>query len=75
MLYHPDLRPLVSYLIPLLNITMFWLIDLFQEGNDLYEDTLEPKYISADLTEVELVENETGPRENHTLLLDVRQTF
>lgn len=75
MLYHPDLRPLVSYLISLLNITMFWLIDLFQEGNDLYEDTLEPKYISADLTEVELVENETGPRENHTLLLDVRQTF
>ncbi|CAG9828462.1 unnamed protein product [Diabrotica balteata] len=42
------------------------------ENNDLYEDTLEPKYISADLTEVELVENENGPRENHTLLLDLR---
>nr|XP_023023561.1 voltage-dependent calcium channel subunit alpha-2/delta-3 [Leptinotarsa decemlineata] len=42
------------------------------ENNDLYEDTLEPKYISVDLTEVELVENENGPRENHTSLLDLR---
>uniref|UniRef100_A0A6P7F144 Voltage-dependent calcium channel subunit alpha-2/delta-3 isoform X2 n=1 Tax=Diabrotica virgifera virgifera TaxID=50390 RepID=A0A6P7F144_DIAVI len=46
--------------------------DLRPLNNDLYEDTLEPKYISADLTEVELVENENGPRENHTLLLDLR---
>lgn len=43
----------------------------FQENNNLYEDTLEPQYISVDLTEVELVENENGPRENHTVLLDV----
>ncbi|KAG5895094.1 hypothetical protein JTB14_023267 [Gonioctena quinquepunctata] len=42
------------------------------ENNDLYEDTLEPNYISVDLTEVELVENENGPRENHTILLDLR---
>ncbi|KAJ8970014.1 hypothetical protein NQ314_001443 [Rhamnusium bicolor] len=42
------------------------------ENNDLYEDTLEPQYISVDLTEVELVENENGPRENHTVLLDLR---
>ncbi|KAJ8982828.1 hypothetical protein NQ317_010449 [Molorchus minor] len=42
------------------------------ENNDLYEDTLEPHYISVDLTEVELVENENGPRENHTVLLELR---
>ncbi|XP_018576080.1 voltage-dependent calcium channel subunit alpha-2/delta-3 isoform X2 [Anoplophora glabripennis] len=42
------------------------------ENNDLYEDTLEPQYISVDLNEVELVENENGPRENHTVLLDLR---
>ncbi|CAG9816549.1 unnamed protein product [Phaedon cochleariae] len=42
------------------------------ENNDLYEDTLEPKYTSVDLTEVELVENDNGPRENHTFLLDLR---
>ncbi|XP_068916556.1 voltage-dependent calcium channel subunit alpha-2/delta-3 isoform X1 [Tenebrio molitor] len=42
------------------------------QNNELYEDTLEPQYISVDLTEVELVENENGPRENHSVLLDLR---
>lgn len=28
-------------------------------------------YTSIDLTEVELIENENGPRENHSVLLDV----
>lgn len=42
-----------------------------QYTNELYEDTLEPSYSSVDLTEVELIENENGPRENHSALLDV----
>ncbi|RZC42869.1 Ankyrin repeat domain containing protein [Asbolus verrucosus] len=42
------------------------------QNNELYEDTLEPQYVSVDLTEVELVENENGPRENHSVLLDLR---
>lgn len=37
-----------------------------------YEETLEPTYSSVDLTEVELAENENGPRENNSILLDVR---
>ncbi|KAL3289880.1 hypothetical protein HHI36_023270 [Cryptolaemus montrouzieri] len=41
-------------------------------NNELYQDTLKPQYISVDLTEVELVENENGPRENHSVLLDLR---
>ncbi|XP_045481988.1 voltage-dependent calcium channel subunit alpha-2/delta-3 isoform X2 [Harmonia axyridis] len=41
-------------------------------NNDLYQDTLKPQYVSVDLTEVELVENESGPRENHSVLLDLR---
>lgn len=31
-------------------------------------------YSSIDLTEVELVEHESGPRENHSVLLDVIMT-
>ncbi|KYB29565.1 voltage-dependent calcium channel subunit alpha-2/delta-3 isoform X2 [Tribolium castaneum] len=42
------------------------------QNNELYDETLEPQYISVDLTEVELVENENGPRENHSVLLDLR---
>ncbi|XP_049817631.1 voltage-dependent calcium channel subunit alpha-2/delta-3 isoform X1 [Aethina tumida] len=42
------------------------------QNNELYEDTLEPQYISVDLTEVELVENENGPRSNNSILLDLR---
>ncbi|XP_060516283.1 voltage-dependent calcium channel subunit alpha-2/delta-3 isoform X2 [Cylas formicarius] len=41
--------------------------------SEQYEDTLEPQYISIDLSEVELTENENGPRENHSALLDLRQ--
>lgn len=68
VLYHPDLRPLVRLHNRNhpnnLNVT-------FQQNNELYEDTLEPQYISVDLTEVELVENENGPRSNNSILLDV----
>lgn len=42
-----------------------------QYNNEQYEETLEPAYCSVDLTEVELVENESGPRENNSALLDV----
>ncbi|XP_048526284.1 voltage-dependent calcium channel subunit alpha-2/delta-3 isoform X1 [Dendroctonus ponderosae] len=41
--------------------------------SEKYEQTLEPQYLSVDLSEVELVENENGPRENHSALLDLRQ--
>lgn len=46
-------------------------IRYFQVNNELYEDTLQPQYLSVDLTEVELVENDNGPRENNSVLLDV----
>ncbi|GFG33999.1 hypothetical protein Cfor_04865 [Coptotermes formosanus] len=38
----------------------------------LFQETLKPNYNSVDLTEVELVDTEGGPRENNTLLLDLR---
>ncbi|XP_017785728.1 PREDICTED: voltage-dependent calcium channel subunit alpha-2/delta-3 isoform X2 [Nicrophorus vespilloides] len=41
-------------------------------NNEQYEDTLEPAYCSVDLTEVELIESENSPRENHSALLDLR---
>ncbi|XP_031336712.1 voltage-dependent calcium channel subunit alpha-2/delta-3 isoform X2 [Photinus pyralis] len=41
-------------------------------NNEQYEESLEPAYSSVDLTEVELVENESGPRENNSALLDLR---
>lgn len=44
---------------------------LLQYNNERYEDTLEPTTVSVDISELELVENENGPRENHSVLLDV----
>ncbi|XP_066248277.1 voltage-dependent calcium channel subunit alpha-2/delta-3 [Euwallacea similis] len=41
--------------------------------SEKYEQSLEPQYLSVDLSEVELIENENGPRENHSALLDLRQ--
>ncbi|KAK9758435.1 VWA N-terminal [Popillia japonica] len=41
-------------------------------SNKEYEETLQPTYISVDLSELELIENENGPRENHSVLLDLR---
>ncbi|XP_030748608.1 voltage-dependent calcium channel subunit alpha-2/delta-3 isoform X3 [Sitophilus oryzae] len=41
--------------------------------SEQYEDSLEPQYISVDLSEAELIENENGPRENHSALLDIFQ--
>ncbi|XP_023705860.1 voltage-dependent calcium channel subunit alpha-2/delta-3 isoform X6 [Cryptotermes secundus] len=38
----------------------------------LFQETLKPNYNSVDLTEVELVDMEGGPRENNTFLLDLR---
>ncbi|KAJ9576006.1 hypothetical protein L9F63_007106, partial [Diploptera punctata] len=38
----------------------------------LFQETLKPNYNSVDLTEVELVDTDGGPRENNTLLLDLR---
>ena len=32
---------------------------------------MEPTTVSVDISELELVENENGPRENHSVLLDV----
>nr|CAD7262603.1 unnamed protein product [Timema shepardi] len=58
VLYHPDLRPLVTYV---------KCGDGFQ-----FQETLKPEYNSVDLTEVELVDTDGGPRENNTLLLDMR---
>ncbi|XP_050313474.1 voltage-dependent calcium channel subunit alpha-2/delta-4 [Anthonomus grandis grandis] len=43
------------------------------KNSDQYEQTLKPQYLSVDLSEVELIENESGPRENHSALLDLRQ--
>ncbi|CAH1960682.1 unnamed protein product [Acanthoscelides obtectus] len=42
------------------------------ETGDYYDNELKSKYVTVDLTEVELVEHENGPRENHTVLLDLR---
>lgn len=42
-----------------------------QKTSETYDHTLEPQYLSVDLSEVELIENENGPRENHSALLDV----
>ncbi|CAH1121282.1 unnamed protein product [Ceutorhynchus assimilis] len=42
-------------------------------ASEKYDETLAPQYLSVDLSEVELVENENGPRENHSVLLDLRQ--
>jgi hypothetical protein len=39
-----------------------------------FQETLKPNYNSVDLTEVELVDMEGGPRENNSLLLDVGVT-
>jgi hypothetical protein len=36
-----------------------------------FQETLKPNYNSVDLTEVELVDMDGGPRENNTFLLDV----
>nr|XP_022915064.1 voltage-dependent calcium channel subunit alpha-2/delta-3 isoform X1 [Onthophagus taurus] len=41
-------------------------------GNRQYESTLEPTYVTVDLSELELVEAENGPRENHSALLELR---
>ncbi|GJQ67510.1 hypothetical protein Trydic_g5143 [Trypoxylus dichotomus] len=41
-------------------------------NNREYEETLKATYISTDLSELELIENESGPRENHSALLDLR---
>ncbi|XP_021912833.1 voltage-dependent calcium channel subunit alpha-2/delta-3 isoform X6 [Zootermopsis nevadensis] len=38
----------------------------------LFQETLKPNYNSVDLTEVELVDMDGGPRENNSLLLDLR---
>lgn len=38
----------------------------------LFQETLKPNYNGVDLTEVELVDTEGGPRENNTALLDLR---
>ncbi|XP_044741537.1 voltage-dependent calcium channel subunit alpha-2/delta-3 [Chrysoperla carnea] len=46
--------------------------DLRPLVNNKFEKSLEPEYTSIDLTEVELVENESGPRENNSMLLDLR---
>jgi hypothetical protein len=39
-----------------------------------FQETLKPNYNSVDLTEVELVDMDGGPRENNTFLLDVSVT-
>jgi hypothetical protein len=39
-----------------------------------FQETLKPNYNSVDLTEVELVDMDGGPRENDSLLLDVGVT-
>lgn len=71
VLYHPNLRPVVGH--NTIQLTKFklcvylWL----QYSNKEYEETLQPTYISVDLSELELIENENGPRENHSVLLDV----
>ncbi|KAL1492838.1 hypothetical protein ABEB36_011020 [Hypothenemus hampei] len=41
--------------------------------SEKYEQTLEPEYISVDLSEVELIESENGPWGNQSALLDLRQ--
>ncbi|XP_052120647.1 voltage-dependent calcium channel subunit alpha-2/delta-4-like [Frankliniella occidentalis] len=38
----------------------------------MFQDTLKPEYNSVDLTEVELVDSDGGPRENNSMLLDLR---
>ncbi|XP_049864524.1 voltage-dependent calcium channel subunit alpha-2/delta-3 isoform X3 [Schistocerca gregaria] len=45
---------------------------LIKNGNGQFQETLKPNYNSVDLTEVELVDSDGGPRENNTLLLDLR---
>ncbi|KAJ1526252.1 hypothetical protein ONE63_009407 [Megalurothrips usitatus] len=37
-----------------------------------FQETLKPEYNSVDLTEVELVDSDGGPRENNSMLLDLR---
>ncbi|XP_067002670.2 voltage-dependent calcium channel subunit alpha-2/delta-3 [Anabrus simplex] len=45
---------------------------LIKNGNGQFQETLKPNYNSVDLTEVELVDSDGGPRENNSLLLDLR---
>nr|CAD7570715.1 unnamed protein product [Timema californicum] len=45
---------------------------LIKNWNGQFQETLKPEYNSVDLTEVELVDTDGGPRENNTLLLDMR---
>lgn len=72
VLYHPDLRPLVSISFSSSEqIQRSKLFLWFQRDSDNYDENLEPKYISVDLAELELVVSENGPRENNTVLLDV----
>ncbi|XP_018325617.1 voltage-dependent calcium channel subunit alpha-2/delta-3 isoform X2 [Agrilus planipennis] len=42
-------------------------------NNENFDETLKPSYLSVDLNEVELIDGENGPRENHSALLDLRQ--
>nr|CAD7199593.1 unnamed protein product [Timema douglasi] len=65
VLYHPDLRPLIKNWNG--QVTYVKCGDGFQ-----FQETLKPEYNSVDLTEVELVDTDGGPRENNTLLLDMR---
>ncbi|XP_021912830.1 voltage-dependent calcium channel subunit alpha-2/delta-3 isoform X4 [Zootermopsis nevadensis] len=45
---------------------------LIRNWNGQFQETLKPNYNSVDLTEVELVDMDGGPRENNSLLLDLR---
>jgi hypothetical protein len=50
-------------------------LPLLKDGSVMqFQETLKPNYNSVDLTEVELVDMEGGPRENNSLLLDVGVT-
>ncbi|XP_034240269.1 voltage-dependent calcium channel subunit alpha-2/delta-4 [Thrips palmi] len=42
------------------------------QNSQQFQDTLKPEYNSVDLTEVELVDSDGGPRENNSMLLDLR---
>lgn len=53
-----------------LNQFCFLFINIFISFQ--YSETLRPLYSNVDLTELELSEHEATPRENHSLLLDVR---
>lgn len=73
ILYHPDFRPAVSSKksLSIAHAAIFFItmVDLYNFQNDKYQyvNTLQPKYSSVDLTEVELPEMDTNNNANNNM--------